>query len=73
MSKQLAEAEHHAVDKGKKKVYGGAAYYGPYRGRLIEDHGRGRGGRGRAARDVLRSGVVLAVRVDRDAGFAELA
>ena len=70
MGKQLAKAQHHAVDEGEQQVDGRAAYYPPDRRRLVEDDGRRRGGR-RRGRDVLGCRVALAVGMDRDAGLGE--
>lgn len=70
MGKQLAEAEHHAVDKWQQDVDGRAAQQRPYRRGRVEDDGRagrrlGRGG------ELVAGRVLLAVGAHRHARLGE--
>lgn len=69
VGKQLAKAQHHAVDKGKQQIDGSALEYRPYRRGLVKDDWRA--GRRRRLGRVAHVGVLLAIRVHRDAGLGE--
>lgn len=45
VGEELSEAQHEAVNEGKEEVDGGATQETPYRGGMVEDQRRARGGR----------------------------